>query len=1169
VFDSDWLKGVSGVGAGELEAYAEVFGETVRWEGLSLAADVLNLSSAGYVDFSREEIEGRVRVAADVPEVAAIPAVDAVGASGALDLHELSVSGTAAQPTVRVAAGIENLSLQGESFQSVSIEASLDLEGVLVQRLCFRHGPNEGCLSGSAAPSEGITMPPAFPSFPIPVELSTQQPLKLDLARLPFLSLPLRGSVSVGPTSVTGSIFPGWRQTLASLALETSLDVDDFEAGDLAKLAGLTATLRKKATAPGEPGVGTVEADLKLSKLDAAGVTVESAAVSTSLSRLPWVDTDVAGQPAGVGTTRVEASGIAVNGIRVRSIDLSLLGGTEPGDLAVNGQVFLDQTTGARVSVRGDPRTMVLDIDVESVGRFPLAIVPKTVLSEPLTSWLKDATATVSASVKRIDMAKLMSRDLKAALKPASGTVRLVVDSIDHLPEPVSKAQCSLRLSRGRLSTSDAKVSFRNGTTVGISGELDPWKLSGDLSLSLSKTRLSSLKSIASRSLPVDAQVEGTVSLSGALTSPTVDANLSVAELVATGISFGDARMRASGRFGDRIDLSSSAFFPGITLKEGAVVFKDGSPDRLGLVMDIKDLKLARLVPALPSWVDVKTSGRTTVHVGFSQGQDPFSATLDIPESKLSACVSMPALHLCFVNPTQAVATLTPGGLELKGLTFSGGGQSVTASGRLDFSQGWDVSLRPAVDVAQLAMLGETFASYSGQVGVSKESLHLTGALDSPRISGVVRLGALAFQPRQLGSELTVDQAAVRVSGSLTDGDILLLIEEDAPVEGRLDEGTFTAYGWFKFSGWLPDRGLVYLSGREIYYQQPGHFRLVISPTVEVEVYDLQDEQRSGGNISGDVFIAEGEFTRNFDRLLGSFSTAFSRSQERYSRPLTEVFPFLARTDLDLRVHGGNFAISSSFPFGETELAVNMDLQVKGTLDNIKLHDWMHVVPGGSITYKLVKRVFTVNRGTVDFAGDYTKPYIDIEAETEVPYSAADTEMATVGPEEQLWGKRIMIKVRLAGTYPNLTPEFSSDRPEYDVADLQTLLLLGMTRKDLEGRGEKGGGEDISINLLTEDVAGMVSKLLLAPFVDAVSLGFTQEGGILAEAATRIGRAINLSTRVMKGADKSEYSARIQFKITDRLSLEGRMKQFDEEGTAPQNQTSYEARFRYLIPLEE
>ena len=340
-------------------------------------------------------------------------------------------------------------------------------------------------------------------------------------------------------------------------------------------------------------------------------------------------------------------------------------------------------------------------------------------------------------------------------------------------------------------------------------------------------------------------------------------------------------------------------------------------------------------------------------------------------------------------------------------------------------------------------------------------------------------------------------------------------------------------------------------------------WKKVLSPAVEVTLRNLASEGGGGGLISGDIFVSEGEFTQNFDRLIGSFTTAFSRTQERYSKPITETLPFLKKMVMDLRIRGGNFAVSSRFPFGETELTVNLDLKVAGTLEDLKLFDWMHLVPGGTITYKVVKRVFSVTRGSVDFSGDPGKPYVDVEAITEVPHKS---QSGLSGLDEDLWGEKVPIKIRLTGEYPNLIPEFTSDKPGYDPADLQTLLLLGMTRKDLEGQGE-GGQADVSINLLTDDVAGMVSNLLMAPFVDAVSLGFTQKGGVLAEAATKIGRAINLSARAKKESEAHDYSAGIQFKITDRLSLEGRMKS-SKESLEEGQRTGYEAKFRYIIPLD-
>jgi hypothetical protein len=437
-------------------------------------------------------------------------------------------------------------------------------------------------------------------------------------------------------------------------------------------------------------------------------------------------------------------------------------------------------------------------------------------------------------------------------------------------------------------------------------------------------------------------------------------------------------------------------------------------------------------------------------------------------------------------------------------------------------------------------------------------------------VDGAVRLTGVHLVPRHLGSEILLKQGRVLVSGGLATGTVTAWIPDPDPFVVLIDEGSVQAFGEVQLVGWKPETCDLRVNGRDVYYQAPGQFKVLLNPEVRLVMHDLSSGDQAGGRLSGDVLVAEGEFTRDFDRLIGSFASAFSRQQEAYSRPLTEILPVLKNIELDLHVEGGNFAVSSKFPFGETELTVDLDLRVTGTLDDLKLWDRMRIMPGGTITYKVVRRVFDVTQGSVDFTGDPAHPYLDVTAQTDVSYKPTvlpgEQPPAGFTSQELSWGKTVTIVIHLTGVYPNLTPEFSSpNAAEFDTADLQTLLLLGMTRKDLEGRSG-GTQSDISINLFTDDVAGAVSKLLLAPFVDAVSLGFTQQGGFQAEAATKIGRALSVTTRVTQNATTSDYSAGFQFKITDRLSLEGRMKLY-QEPDKPQQQT-YEGKFRYLIPLE-
>jgi len=525
------------------------------------------------------------------------------------------------------------------------------------------------------------------------------------------------------------------------------------------------------------------------------------------------------------------------------------------------------------------------------------------------------------------------------------------------------------------------------------------------------------------------------------------------------------------------------------------------------------------------------------------------------------------------VSTEAAELRITEQGLSTDCLRLSTPLGEATLSGGADLERGWDLRVGGVLPTERLTFLSAWLARLEGDVTLGARdacsepaaALRLAGPLEAPSLSGDLSVDDVSILARGYPHDLVLRSGVLQVAGRLDTGAVAIRIPEAHGLEGQHDEGRFALWGEIDLTAWRPARVELDARGSALSFNVPRQFRLTVSPTLHLSLVHPLDPDRAEGLLKGRVDVTEGRYYRNFDRLLGSFATAFSRSQERYSRPITETVPFLRTVRLELDARSTDFTVASRFPFGETDMEVDVDLKVRGTLDDLELYDRLTLVPGGSITYKVVKREFEVQSGYADFTGRPGRPVVDVKAVTTINRRTQDSS-AAMSQTEQIWGRDVNITVHVYGTYPDLRFDLSSDSGEYDQADLQTLLLLGMTRRDLESRiaGEGGGGA--TINLLTDDVARAVSGLLLSPFVDAVSLGFTQEGGIQAETLTKVGRAIHLTTRVAQDADVSEYTAGFRFMLSDRLFLEGRMKmqQDDLKGT---NQ-NYEGRLLYRIPLE-
>jgi len=1127
-------------------------------DGLTIRSPLAHLSASARIDPQRGA--GRVDASAQLWELSDLPPLALLGLSGQLVLEQVTLAGAIEDPAVDLAAHASDLALGSERFHTLDAQLNLEKGNLDIRRFCFTQPENSGCLQGRVDLTNGLDHP-----LPVPFELELLGGARLDLSAVPFASVPVQGVVTLESLRASGIVSDDWLATVSSVAVETAARFERLVYGQLS--AGSVAlTLKKEKAAADRRGFGAIEAGILADVLAAPEVRMDRAEISLSIPEILGLDRLDQAVPLPLGRGRFMLRQIEFGGRKLPLMTATINGLEDPMRYLFEGRFQVASGVKLRYKGKLDPEALKADATLEAL-RFPLSAVPVDLIGRKAADIIQQTVVAGKASVANVDLGLLSQKDWKALYRTVQGDARLSVTNLEGLPEPVSTLDGKLKLRKGKLSASSFSVRLANGTRLTASGTIDPFRLKVDGHLGMTATRLSTWRTLRALELPLDAVVAVELDLHGGFPHLSVSGKISVADLVVAGIRFDGALLAVDGSLSDAVEITSDQFFPGLAMGGARVTFREGIPEAFLLKGEATGFDLVRVLPFLPDPLHVVSDGSADLAVDFTGTGEPFRLRVDVPAERLSACYEAgpeSPLSLCMTNPVPAGVEVTSTGVSLAGLTLGGGGHKLAADGRIDFAEGWNLDVGAEVDLARIQPLGEVFASYAGKVGSLERRLHFSGPLDRPRVSGPLPLAEVELQPRHLGSEVSIPNAAIQLSGYPTEGSLLFLIEEDNPVAGTFDEGDFSLHGWFRGADFKPDAGSLFLSGQEIFYQSPGQFRLVVNPRVELSLHDLSGEG-AGGLLSGDMYISEGEFTRNFDTLIGSFTTAFSRTQERYTKPITELLPFLKKVALDLRVHGGNFAVSSRFPFGETELTVNMDLKVGGTVDEIRLWDWMHVVPGGTITYKLVKRVFSLNQGTVDFTGDPTRPYIDIEAQTEVPYQSSEV-TTSYNPNEELWGTTVTIVIRLTGVYPNLTPTFSSDKPEFDVADLQTLLLLGQTRRDLEGRSSGGEGPDISINLLTDDVAGMVSKLLLAPFVDAVSLGFTQEGGIMAEAATRIGRAINLITRVRQDSSGAEYSARIKFKITDRLSLEGRMKSLQTQ--TMDAGTSYEAKFRYVIPLE-
>ena len=388
----------------------------------------------------------------------------------------------------------------------------------------------------------------------------------------------------------------------------------------------------------------------------------------------------------------------------------------------------------------------------------------------------------------------------------------------------------------------------------------------------------------------------------------------------------------------------------------------------------------------------------------------------------------------------------------------------------------------------------------------------------------------------------------------------------------NIGEGNAEIDGVLQLKGFYPETLDMVLKGQGIGYtsQNVSNMSLRTSDEKEpliIEGRFLSDPEKRSLVTRGHVRITEGRYTRSFDALSRTVGGVFGRRMDMFSRPITETFPVLANMGLNMQVESTSFRVESPFPLGEAKLDLDMNLAVGGTLGKPAMNGLVGIRPQSTITYAFGQgRTFSITQGVIEFQGDTEHPYIDLSAESEITYAQTTDEdvsnrTQSLDFEEE---ETVVVTIRIEGRYPDLDIYFESDRPEFDTADIQSLILVGVpASRDSSNLDPLA---DTTLNFFTEDLSKALSSLLLTPFIDSVNLGIDQYGGLSAEVLAQLGRFLNVRAKIIRVGTDTRYDTGFQVKIREGVYLEGKLKVLQQE----QDQTqSYEAKLKYRIPLDD
>ena len=879
---------------------------------------------------------------------------------------------------------------------------------------------------------------------------------------------------------------------------------------------------------------------------------------------------------------------------------------TELGALGLDGQVTLFNGDLTRLSVE-----------------MPFEVSKLRVDNVPVSRLLKGRTGTLSLGSVR---ARGELRDPLGTLE-TSGHV--VVTGLGAVLQPLERLEADVKLDRSRVDAEDVLAVLPNGERIrasGVSYDLEKGTLRARVRTdAITLEKLAALRTVEA---PLGGVVSADLEISGRQGDLDVKGTAAVTGFRYGDIVLGDATFGLHTDEQGAVQIASALFFRGWELLDGSSVLlaKSGVPVFLQASVRFRDQELFDILPdlRLPG-VTTKLSGVAEMALDFTAHEDAFGLDFSFEDGDIRATLLDGDLSVTNVGPANLMLQ-EDGSIWIQDLVLDAGDGVVEVCGTFAPVGGQDLFVRAAARLDFLDVLKDTFSVLEGRVRTAEDPsvearygrsclqtspvhshladvagagvVHVAGPLSNPFAEGTIRVDDARARLRSLGTEIRLDpgtaielrtanereepppRGAPPGTAPIRVADQVLTTPKDRPITGGYDEGTASIAATMRLLRWAPEDLDLSVSGLDIDYASPQEYRVKVNPKLEFRGRRLSSEKARKMDLHGDVVIVEGSY--HAGSSIGSSllkSATGGRKLSAYSKSLTESLPWLGPLGLDVHAAGENFLVRMKMPFGQTDMELRIDTQVRGTLAEPEVYGHIDVLPGGRILNTVVGRDFEVAKAGIDLAGDPSKFYIDSELRTEVTYReerGADSlkgkgELASVSggalPEE----KTVVIRTKIKGNadmrqkgqeLQGVEVELESDSGGYDRTELMYLLLTGAPSRQKLDASESTA----SINLLTGELANVIAKTLLGAFVDTVSLGVTVTGGFDWSFQKSLGRYLKFSVRGVQDDTGQRVQPNFQFKITDQLSLEGSLR--FEQGQESQSGQAYETKLRYRIPLD-
>ncbi|MCA9517745.1 MAG: translocation/assembly module TamB domain-containing protein [Myxococcales bacterium] len=818
--------------------------------------------------------------------------------------------------------------------------------------------------------------------------------------------------------------------------------------------------------------------------------------------------------------------------------------------------------------------------------RMPFEVTRFTAKSLALGGLVPDLELSALFDVKRATF----RGDLADPAGTLAGKGATRATNVDLAGEHFTELACDFEADASRVSLDRVALTTREGRA--LTGSVALERASGRVhgSLRTSDLPLSSIAAIRRAAPTLKGRVSANLSFGGTLDQPSLIGHVELAQVRVGPAELGSADVDVQTLPSGRIDLSSTRFLPGFELVDGSgLEIARGKVAALSIGVHAKGARLGQIVPSLASGgVELTTSGTASLAVPGA-GARPYDLVVTADPGEVQ--LTLKEQRLSYVNGTRLELRAEDGGLVLapvlvgraRALSEEGGGPTTASAlelcGALSPRGALEAQLRGTVDLALLRGLKDVFSLVEGKVRVGADPvaaraiqgarcltsdgeddavMRIAGDLGGDgglAVTGRLEPVGVTIIPRNLRRELRLaDGAGVFVRPGKGAGELRLVAPEDAPVRGEVDDGSFSVTGEIDLVGMAPETIDARVVGTDLFYASPGEFSATFNPTLHVTARDFRSAAPDT-KLEGTVHITEGHYTKSFDTFARALGAAIGGAHDVYSKPVTEELPWLRSMKLALDVTSSNFSVQSAFPLGKSDMEARLDLSVAGTVDDLKVYRRIDLLPGGTVTYRVFRRDFEIVGGWVDFNGDADHPTIDVTAQTQVSYLARASSESQDEDE-----KIVVITLRISGRVPDLSIALSSDDSSLDQDDLQSLVLTGRPRRELD----RASGA----SLFTADLAGLVNEALKSPFVKTVSVGLGAEGDVRADVGTCFGPDLCITGTAVQETTETTLRARFRLRLGDDVTCDGTLRRSDTSTRSTVSNETYEARCRYRIPLE-